>query len=509
MKYLKRLLSILCCVVLLPLSSFPPLAEAEGSLTAAPGMGSQRLDETTHITSDLLVTDPLLLTDGASLVLESGSLTVAPEGIITGNLEISGASTHVDIGGTVNGNIVITSPDADIRISGTVNGQVSVENLDALTDQQGVILSLDETARVQSVFLDGIGNMYFSGTIGEISTSTSNQMHASGTRAKVGTFYARSDAQYNLSDASQLDFLVMDCVDVSDGSKGYINNFGVYDLSHVGSAVVNSGWLDFYDGVTADHVVLRKGSYLHADCAYYSSPEQDASETPSSAMPPVIHELYNDGATRVFNRGKIDYAYFRNSELYNAGSFDTLILESTYLDNEYGARYGSEEEKQNNYWDIFDNEFTYHADTLIAISSDINANDGSIFNAVLSERSHLSWNKVRVQTLAVAGGNTYGWISDEAEIGAFEAAGESSLNVSRDDVQPPVFSGNPDGTHVRGGDSTRRAVELTHGLYQAEGKYGDQYFTIPCEAYSVLSVHFEPSGDYSSLLIQTADGQYA
>ena len=214
------------------------------------------------------------------------------------------------------------------------------------------------------------------------------------------------------------------------------------------------------------------------------------------------------------NRGRIGYASVQGAFFQNAGQIETLVLQSSTLENQYGGRYGNEEEVENHYRDVFELYFDHHVGTLVAMDSAVSANQGSIFQRVFSERSNLSFFDGAADTLII-GGDTWGTIGEHAEIGMLVPAAQHDLNICTENISWPSTADDPAESRqaakaaaISGGQWETAAVKLENGTYRVQSGLGSAYFTVPCDAYSSLNPSLEALGGYGCALVRTPDGLY-
>ncbi|MBR6165745.1 MAG: hypothetical protein IKQ45_07470 [Clostridia bacterium] len=511
MKSLKRWISTLCCIVLLPFGAFR--AAAVGEEFKEPQRWTQELrNQSAEVRDDLVIDGKAVFTDGAELVMSAGNLYVTPEAVFTGNILIGGNDVTVDISGTITGNVTITSPNAWVNVQGAIRGMLLIDNFSASKGgDNGVQLNLMEGAVIDTVSLDGFGRMYGSGTIGVLDTSASNQIGCEMDHCTLGTFYARSDAQYVFA-CSKVGTTILDGLERTSEKHGDIANIYFTQGTSADHIDMRSGFIDIWDGVKADTIYMRKGTAMHIDCDFHPSTEEMNENLPHDVDPPEIRKLFIDGSgINCVARARIGYAYVKGGLLTNAGQIETLVLDSGVLENDYGDTY----EDPNHYHNIFGNCFEYHVGTLIAGSSRISANQGSVIRrAFLDNCSLMPFDGIS-ETIVIAGNGTRGTVGSNAVVGNLASAGQHSINYHSAEIGKQAVQSSPadselarNAVPVRGGSSEASAVTLDSGVYLVDGECGSTYFSIPCDAYSSLQLAFGASGSYGCALVRMPDATY-
>lgn len=514
MKNLKRWISILCCIVLLPISAFPETAVGEEVREPQRWTQEQR-NKTVHIQDDLVIDGKVVFTDGAELVMDAGNLYITPEAVFIGNIWIIGNDVAVDIGGKVIGHVYISGTSVHAEIAGQINGMLSVSNFVGMgKEEEGAQLRILKDAIIETLYLDGKGHVWSQGHIDLLDTSASNEISVDVEEGYVDIFYARSNIQYTFS-YSTVNTLIMN-MDRKMPLPYEGPNVGFYGQSHLHNAVVHSGLLDIYFGTSVDEVYLEGDSTIHIDLAWFPDKETPAEEVPWCLWLPTVEKVFLQGEkTNCINRGYIGCANIQQGSVLNAGQIETLVLQSATLSNYYGGRFGTDFEAENYLRDVFELYFDHHIGTMYAYNSTVYSNEGSIFQRIFLDNSDLSSFNGITDTMVVGGYNTRGTIGDSAVIKNFALAGQHELNIYSNNIGklsaedfPSESEAAAHAIPIKGGESEKAAVTLGSGIYEVAGQRGSAYFKIPCDAYSSLNLTFEALGGYGCAVIRTPDGKY-
>lgn len=526
MKNLKRWISILCCIVLLPISAFPETAVGEEAREPQRWTQEQR-NKTVHIQDDLVIDGKVVFTDGAELVMESGSLYIAENAVFTGNILFSSEEATFESYGTVVGNVKIAASSAYVEINGGINGMLSVENASGRRkeNETGVIIYTGENAAINLLYLDGVGMLNGGGNFDQVVTTPNNKVTTQLYAANVGSFIAKA-MSYEPGTYSFRDSTVGTiCVDIKRAAEIAGPDVGIYgSRTNVGRLLLYSGQTDLFHGAHIENAYVTGDGLLCT--GFWNVHDFEDGKHPGDVMgdPNQDSFLYPTVGTIMIDSGKAQcvlrclasFIYVEKGRVTNSGQIDTLVLHDAWFDNDYNPYHVSYNQRGDDYIDDFELYFDYHVGKLIARNSHVAANEGSIFQRVFLDNCELSSFSGSAETMVVGGYNTRGSITNSAVIKNFALAGQHELNIYSNNIGklsaedfPSESEAAANAIPIKGGESEKAAVTLGGGAYEVAGQRGSAYFKIPCDAYSSLNLAFEALGGYGCAVIRTPDGKYS
>lgn len=521
-KKAERLLSLLCILALLPVPVFTG-AIAENN-EAPPQEISQwsmsQFHETITVTDTVFVMDQVIMSDGAELIVDGGRLVIAPDAVFYGDIVLSGEGSVFELEGTLHGNVRIATPVGHAFINGTLEGTLSLEGLSYPKETKiDLYVDIAEKGIVDTLVLAGVGNVNVNrGKVRMVDTDAANAAVFNAINARIGTLYARSNAQYNFFERAQADAIHMDCLSRSADDEGGLHNVALWEASHANEVVVDSGHIHASNGSSVDTLYLNGKGSIHLDQGYVDDGE--ASPTGYALEAASASKVIQRGRhTTCANNGRIGYHYVEYGHAVNGGYTETLVAIGAHIESKAGESIENSGLTVN----LFSTFFDKHYGTIFSLGSSLHMNDETIIGKLFMGGGDMGDFRASVDTLVLdaADGSLHGSLMGDARIGTLVSTGKGNPGIHTDAIGQGVL---PDGrvigelplqtgldipkTKATGGKTEEEPAPLSDGTYYVAATSGSQWFSMESDAYTAMEVSLHAQGGYGFAVVRTPDDGY-
>lgn len=370
---LTRIVAIILVMAFLPIDA---LAEGAAAVRLsapqeAPLCENSIIRGDVALTQDTVVRGEVTIADGGTITVENCRLSIAPGAVLRGSVSI-GRNGTLDIGGTLDGDAQTRdrtgsiSVRANARVDGTLTIGCDGERTMGYT---WTALETEAGSKVRTLVLDGCGEVNLEGDVDLIDATVSNKTRLYMNGGKVGSVYARSDAECVFGYGTRIDYLVLDGEECTFEKQGYVANVDLHEEAWAGTVELENGFLDVRNGGEVD-VLRMNGDYTN--CHVFSETDRQ------SPRDSVVHEAYLYGRrAHLMSTDCLGYVVALSGEVDSHGQADTLVMDGQWLNSQRNGGWDDNERERRK-------DFAYNFGTMIVLGGDIELKDEVVIGRMLT-----------------------------------------------------------------------------------------------------------------------------
>ena len=308
-----RILAIICIVAMLP--SFGPITALaqEEPFVGQVIWTDEKITGSTVIAQNTVIMQELRLPEGATLFVDSSAeLVITEDAAVIGNIEVRGEHAVLVNDGLVQGDILVTGAYAQVLHSGTTTGTLRVEGTKYRKnhgDPSGFVrIHCEESSSIQTLTLNGVGDMVGSGHIGTLNLESQNVLgFATRGKTQIDTAQCAGEGDFIFFGGARVETMYVQRKQPRTARLQH-----VYDGGHVETLYLLSGDLYVHQGASLGTGYVW-GGYLSVNQGF-----QHATDLP--------------GQTTEFSTAKKIVLRGRNTFLQNGGFIETLVAFDSNID---------------------------------------------------------------------------------------------------------------------------------------------------------------------------------